>query len=113
LHSCTALNIPFFPFTSKEEFHHVANKQMFPSGVKFVMKIFLAFVLYDNIKAVSMEFERSRPTIIWIPLGEIDDTALQEELQACQHFTADFELEKGKLRVSTFTKSTFNSGLFD
>ena len=40
-------------------------------------------------------------------LLEEDDPDLKEELQACQHFLVDSQLEKGRHRVLNFAMSTF------
>ena len=40
-----------------------------------------------------------------------DDAHLKKELQACQHFLVDSELEKGRHRVSNFAMSTFDKSL--
>ena len=42
---------------------------------------------------------------------EDDDADLKEELQACQHFLVDSELEKGRHRVFNFAMSTFDNSL--
>ena len=44
-------------------------------------------------------------------LLEDDDADLKEELQACQHFLVDSELEKGRHRVFNFATSTFDNCL--
>ena len=44
-------------------------------------------------------------------LLEDDDADLREELQACQHFLVDSELEKGRHRVFNFAMSTFDNSL--
>ena len=46
-------------------------------------------------------------------LQEDDDADLKEELQACQHFLADSELEKGRHRVFNFAMSTFDNSLIN
>ena len=46
-------------------------------------------------------------------LLEGDDAVLKEELQACQHFLVDSELEKGRHRVFNFTMSTFDNPLIN
>ena len=46
-------------------------------------------------------------------LLEDDDADLKEELQACQHFFVDSELEKGRHRVFNFAMSTFDNSLFN
>ena len=40
-----------------------------------------------------------------------DDADLKEELQACQHFLLDSEVEKGRHRVFNFAMSTFDNSL--
>ena len=42
-----------------------------------------------------------------------DDADLMEELQACQLFLADSELEKGRHRVFNFAMSTFHNSLIN
>ena len=42
-----------------------------------------------------------------------DDADLKEELQGCQHFLVDSELEKGRHRVLNFTMSTFDNSLIN
>ena len=46
-------------------------------------------------------------------LLEDDDADLKEELQACQHFLVDSELEKGRHRVFNFAMSTFDNSLIN
>ena len=54
----------------------------------------------------STEFDMSN-------LPEDDDADLKEELQACQHFLVDSELEKGRHRVFNFAMSTFDNSLIN
>ena len=42
---------------------------------------------------------------------EDDDAELKEELQACQHFLVNSELEKGRHRVFNFAMSSFDNSL--
>ena len=42
---------------------------------------------------------------------EDDDADLKEELQACQNFLVDYELEKGRHRVFDFAMLTFVNSL--
>ena len=44
---------------------------------------------------------------------EDEDAELREELQACQHFLVDSELEKGRHRVFNFAMSTFDNSLIN
>ena len=44
-------------------------------------------------------------------LIEDDDAHLKEELQACQRFLVDSELERGRHRVFNFAMSTFDNSL--
>ena len=46
-------------------------------------------------------------------LLEDEDADLKEELQACQHFLNDSELEKGRHRVFNFAMSTFDISLIN
>ena len=57
-----------------------------------------------GIQVKSADFDVNNPV-------EDDDADLKEELQACQHFLVDSELEKGRHRVFNFTMSTFDNSL--
>ena len=46
-------------------------------------------------------------------LFEVDNADLKEELQACQHFLVDSELEKGRHSVFSFAMSTFDNSLIN
>ena len=46
-------------------------------------------------------------------LLEDDNADLKEEIQACEHFLVDSELEKGRHRVFNFAMSTFDSTLIN
>ena len=46
-------------------------------------------------------------------LLEYDDADLKEEVQACQHFLVDSELEKGRHRVFNFAMSTSDNSLIN
>ena len=46
-------------------------------------------------------------------LLEDDEADLKEELQACQHFLVDSELQKGRHRVFNFAMSTFDNSLIN
>ena len=57
--------------------------------------------------------EMKSPEIDVNNLLEDDDADLKEELQACQHFLVDSELEKGRHRVFIFAMSTFDNSLIN
>ena len=44
---------------------------------------------------------------------QYDDSDLKDEMQACQHFLVDPELEKGRHRVFIFAISTFDNSLIN
>ena len=46
-------------------------------------------------------------------LLEDDDADLKEDLQACQHFLVDYELEKGRHSVFNFAMSTYDNSLIN
>ena len=46
-------------------------------------------------------------------LLEDDDADLKEELQACQHFLVDSEIEEGRHRVFNFAMSAFDNSLIN
>ena len=46
-------------------------------------------------------------------LFEVNNADLKEELQACQHFFVDSELEKGRHSVFSFAMSTFDNSLIN
>ena len=63
----------------------------------------------DNTKQATMDFRLNQLN----SLPEDDNADLKEELQACQHFLGDSELEKGRHRVFDFAKSTFDNCLIN
>ena len=82
-------------------FYHVAKKHATPR-----VKITQQKTSENGIKMKSAEFDM-------ISLLENDDADLKEELQACQHFLVDSELEKGRHRVVSFAMSTIDNSLIN
>ena len=97
---------PNFSTKSRDDLnYHIAKKHATPR-VKNTHKCKICFKEFSGVYALrqhktnkhglqmkSAEFDVSN-------LLEDDDADLKEELQACQHFLVDSELEKGRHRVS-------------
>ena len=106
-----------FSTTSQSDLnYHIAKKHATPR-VKNTLKCKICFQEFSGFYALrrhktsehglqmkSAEFDVSN-------LLEDDDSDLGEELQACQHFLVDSELEQGTHRVSNFAMSTFDNSL--
>ena len=46
-------------------------------------------------------------------VGDVDDQSLREELESCNHFLADNEMENGRHRVFNFAMSSFDMSLLN
>ena len=96
--------------------YHIAKKHATPQlknthKCKNCFKVFSGFYALRQhkrsekvVQVKSAEFDVNN-------LLKDDDTDLQEELQACQQYFVDSELEKGRHRVFNFAMSTFDNSL--
>ena len=46
-------------------------------------------------------------------MGDVDVQSLREELESCEHFLTDTELENGRHRVFNFAMSSFDMSLLN
>ena len=112
-------NCPKISTKSREDLnYHIAKKHATPRAknthkCKICLKEFSgSYALRQHktsehgIQMKSAEFDVNN-------VLENDDADLKEELQACQHFLVDSELEKGRHRVSNFAMSTLDNSLIN
>ena len=98
--------------------YHIAKKHATPRvknthNFKVCSKVFSGFYALrqhktsqHGLQIKSVQFDVSN-------LLEDDDADLKEELQACQHFLVESELEKGRHRVFNFAMSTFENSFIN
>ena len=111
-------NCPNFSTKSRDDVNfHMAKKHATPR-VKTTQKCKICFKEFSGFYALRQH--KTREHGIQMKSAELDvnnledDVAdLKEELQACQHFFVDSELEKGRHRVFNFAMSTFDISLIN
>ena len=111
-------NCPNFSTKSRDDVNfHMAKKHATPR-VKTTQKCEICFKEFSGFYALRQH--KTREHGIQMKSAELDvnnledDVAdLKEELQACQHFFVDSELEKGRHRVFNFAMSTFDISLIN
>ena len=96
--------------------YHIAKKHATPPlknthKCKICFEMFSGFYALRQHKTSEHGFQMKSAEIDVSNLLEDDDADLKEELQACQHFLVDSELEKRRNRVFNFAKSTFHNSL--
>ena len=112
-------NCPNFSTKSRDDLNYHKAKKHATLPLKNTPKCKICFKEFSGFDALrqhktsehrlqmkSAEFDVSN-------LLEDDDADLKEELQACQHFLVDSELEKGRHRVFNFAMSTFDNSLIN
>ena len=81
------------------------------------MQSFPAFMLYVNTKTLNMEhkFDSERKILMWKTLWEMltIDQSLREELEFCNFFLTDTEMQNGRHRVCNFSMSPFDMSLLN
>ena len=112
-------NCPNFSTKSRNEInYHMAKKHATPR-VKTTHKCKLCFKEFSGFYALRQHKTREHGIQLKSVeldvknLLENDDADLKEELQACQHFLVDSELQKGRHRVFNFAMSTFDNSLIN
>ena len=110
---------PHFPTTSQADLnYHIAKKHATPR-VKNTHKCRICFKEFSGSYALRQhkpsEFglQMKSPEFDVNNLLEDDDADLKEELQACQHFLVDSELEKRRHRVFILAMSTLDNSLIN
>ena len=98
--------------------YHIAKKHATPrkkstQKCKNCLKEFSGFYALRQHKTSKHGLQMKSAKLDVSNLLEDDDSDLKEELQACQHFLIDSELEKGRHRVFNFTMSTVDTFLIN
>ena len=110
---------PNFSTTSQADLnYHNAKKHATPrvknnTSVKNCLKEFSGFYALRQHKTSEHGLQMKSAEFDVSNLLEDDNADLKEELQACQHFLVDSELEKGRHRVFIFAMSTFDNSLIN
>ena len=108
-------NCPNSSSKSREDLnYHIAKKHATPRvknkhKCEIYFKEFSGFYSLRQHKTNERGIQMKSPEIDLNNLLQDDDADLKEELQACQHFLVDSELEKGRHLVSIFTMSSFDN----
>ena len=106
---------PNFSTKSRDDLHyHIAKKPATPR-VKTTHKSKICFKEFSDFYALrqhktnehGIQMKEAEFDVNNFP--EANGADLKEELQACQHFLVDSELERGRHRVFNFTMSTFDN----
>ena len=112
-------NCPNFSTKSRHDLnYHLAKKHATPPlknthKCKICFKEFSGFYALRQHKTSEHGLQMESAEFDLSNLLEDDDADLKEELQACQHFLVDSELEKGRHRVFNFAMSTFDNSLIN
>ena len=112
-------NSPNFSTKSRDDLiYHIAKKHATPRvktthKCKVCFKEFSGFYALRQHKTSEHGIQRNSTEFDVNNFLEDDDAELMEELQACQHFLVDSELEKGRHRVFLFAMSTFDNSLIN
>ena len=106
----------FFTNSRDDMNYHIAKKHATPrvktaQKCKICFKEFSGFYALRQHKTSEHGVQMNSPEFDVNSLVEDDDADLKEELQACQQFLVDSELEKGRHRVFNFAMSTFDNSL--
>ena len=112
-------NCPSFSTKSRDDLnYHTAKKHATPRvktthKCKNCLKEFSGFYALRQHKTSEHGLQMKSAEFDVSNLLEDDDADMKEELQACQHFLVDSELEKGRHRVFNFAMSTFDNSLIN
>ena len=110
---------PNFSTKSRDDLnYHIAKKHTTPRAknthkCKICFKEFSGFYALRQHKTSEHGLQMKSAELDVGNNLEDDDSDLKEEIQACQHFLVDSELEKGSHRVFNFAMSTFDNSLID
>ena len=112
-------NCPIFCTKSRDDLnYHIAKKHATPRAknthkCKICLKEFSGFYALRQHKTSEHGLQLKSAELDVSNLLEDDDAELKQELQACQHFLVDSELEKGRHRVFNFAMSNFDNSLIN
>ena len=106
----------FFTKSKDDSNYHIAKKHATPrvkttQKCKICFKKFSGFYALRQHKTSEHGVQMKSPEFDVNNLVEEDDADLKQELQACQNFLVDSELEKGRHRFFNFAMSTFDNSL--
>ena len=110
---------PNFSTKSRDDLnYHIAKNHATPRvnsthKCEICFNEFSGFYSLQQHKTNEHGIRMKSPAIDVNNLLEDNDADLKEELQACQHFPVDCELEKGRHRVFNFAVSTFDNSLIN
>ena len=110
-------NCPNFFTISRDDLNnHIAKKHATPRAknthkCKVCFKEFSGFYALRQHKTSKHGLQMKSAELDVSNLLDDDNADLKEELQACQHFLVDSELEKGRHRVFNFVMSTLDNSL--
>ena len=112
-------NCPTFSTKSRDDLnYHIAKKHATPPlknthKCKICFKEFSGFYALRQHKTSKHGLQMKSAEFDVGNFFEDDNADLKEELQACQHFLVDSELEKGRHRVFNLAMSTFDNSLIN
>ena len=110
-------NCPNFSTNSRDDLnYHIAKKHATPPlkkthKCKICFEEFSGFYALRQHKRSERALQMKSAELDVTNLLEDDDADLKEELQACQYFLVDSELERGRHRVFNFAMSTCDNSL--
>ena len=110
-------NCPNFSTKSRDDLNYHNDKKYATPRAKHTHKCKTCFQEFSGFYALRQHktsehgLQMKSAELDVSNLLEDDDADLKKELQACQHFLVDSELEKGRHRVFNFAMSTFDTSL--
>ena len=115
---CIVQIVPISLLNQEMIYYHIAKKHATPPmknthNCKYCFKEFSGFYALRQHKTSEHGLQMKSAEFDVSNLLEDEDADLKEELQACQHFLVDSELEKGRHRVFNFAMSTFDNTLIN
>ena len=111
-------NCPNLPTKSRDDLKYHISKKQATTPLKNTHKHKICFREFSGFYALR-QHKRSEHGLqmksveLDVSNLEDDNADLKEELQACQHFLVDSELQEGKHRVFNFAMSTFENSLIN
>ena len=112
-------NCPNFSTKSRDDLnYHIAKNHATPRvkithNCRICFKEFAGFYALRQHKTSEHGLQMKSAEFDVSNLLEDDDAELKEELQACQHFLVDSELETGRHHVFNFTMSTSDNSVIN
>ena len=122
LEHCIVQNIPKFSTKSRDNLNYqIAKKHSVPRlSITYKCKLchaeFTAFHVlrqHQNTQQGTQIGFGAKNIDVGKLVGDVDDQILREELESCQHFLTDTEMENGRHRVFNFAMSSFDMTLLN